>query len=101
MAAVTLASVLEDGALHELPAGSSYVWRWGGSGALELDVAVDGTIELVVGDEATTHEGERGRYRVVHVAHDGGADRISVHAGSDGAVVTDLSVHARPPPASR
>jgi GH43 family beta-xylosidase len=98
---VTLTSVLEDGAVHELPAGSSYVWRWGGSGPLELDVAVDGTIELVVGEDAATYEGERGRYRLVHLVHEGGADRISVRAGRDGAVVTDLSVHARPASTSR
>jgi GH43 family beta-xylosidase len=99
--AVTVTSVLEDGALHELPAGSSYAWRWGGSHPLELDLAVEGTIRLVVGDETATYEGERGRYREVHVAADGGADEICVYAGGDGAAVTDLSVHARPKPACR
>jgi GH43 family beta-xylosidase len=96
VADVTLSSTLEDGALHELPAGSSYAWRWGGSGALELDLAVDGAVELAVGNEVVRHDGERGRYRVVHLVHAGGGAEISVTAGSEGAVVTDLSVHARP-----
>jgi hypothetical protein len=96
VACATVSSTLEDGALHELPAGSSYVWRWGGSGPLELDLAVDGAVELVVGDEVVSHDAERGRYSVVHLLHDGAADEIAVAAGADGAVVTDLSVHARP-----
>jgi GH43 family beta-xylosidase len=96
VACATVSSTLEDGALHELPAGSSYVWRWGGSGPLELDLAVDGAVELVVRDEVVSHDAERGRYSVVHLVHDGAADEIAVAAGADGAVVTDLSVHARP-----
>jgi hypothetical protein len=92
---VTVASALEDGSVHELPAASSYAWQWGGTGRLELELALDGTIDLVVGGDLSTHEGERGRYRQVRVVHDGPADEIAVHAGPDGAVVTDLAVHAR------
>ena len=96
VAHVTVTSSLDDGAVHELPAASSYVWQWGGSGALELELAVDGTIDLVVGGELTTYEGERGAYRFVRVRHARGADEIAVHAGPDGARVTDLAVRARP-----
>ncbi|MFL5966070.1 MAG: glycoside hydrolase family 43 protein [Gaiellaceae bacterium] len=93
---VTVASSLDDGALHELPAASSYVWQWGGYGPLELELAVDGTVDLVVGGELTTHEGARGTYRLVQVTHPRGTDEIAVHAGPDGALVTDLAVRARP-----
>jgi hypothetical protein len=96
VAFVTASSALSDGAVHELPAGSSYVWRWSGEGKLELTLAVDGSVELVIGDETTQSEGERGAYRLVQFKHAGPAGEISVHAGDDGAVVTDLAVYARP-----
>jgi len=93
---VTVTSSLDDGAVHELPAASSYVWQWGGRGPLELELAVDGTIDLVLGGEVTTHEAERGAFRLVRAAYEHGTDEIAVHAGADGALVTDLAVRARP-----
>jgi hypothetical protein len=95
VAHVTATSALDDAAVHHLPARSTYVWRWRGRGPLELELAVDGTIDLVVGGELTTYEGDRGAYRSVQLRHERGTDEIAVHAGADGALVTDLAVRAR------
>jgi hypothetical protein len=88
-------SSLEDGELHELPARSSYVWRWGGSGPLELSLAVRGAIELDLDGQSQRVESEEGRYRLVRVAHNGDVEEIAVHTADEGATVTDLSVWAR------
>jgi hypothetical protein len=92
---LTVASALEDGGLHELPASSWYVWEWGGEGRLELELAIDGTVDLVIGDQHHVCEGDRGGFRFVQFAHDAPAAEIAVRAGPDGAVVTDLAVRAR------
>ena len=88
-------SFLEDGALHRLPASSSYVWDWGGSGPLELSLAVKGSVELDLG--GTTDEVDSGgdRYSLVLLAHAPGADEIVVRSRGSGATVTDLFVYAR------
>jgi GH43 family beta-xylosidase len=95
VACVTVTSSLEDTALHELPAGSWYVWSWGGGGSIDIELALDGSIDLVLGSDVMTYEGERGRYRFVQLSHAGPVGEISVHAGSEGALVTDLKVRAR------
>ena len=95
IAARTATSFLEDGELHELPAGSSYVWRWGGSGPLELTIAVRGSVELELGDGSYALDGDRDGYRLVRLEHDGGADEVVVRAGEQEATVTDLFVYAR------
>lgn len=90
-----LTSVLVDGELHDLPAGSSYVWRWGGCGHAEIALAVKGTIELSY--EGATHllEGDHDRFRLVRLDDERiGAD-IVVSALDEGATVTDLLVCAR------
>jgi GH43 family beta-xylosidase len=95
MTAKTVTSFLEDGAIHDLPASSEYAWRWGGSGPVEVSLAVRGTAELDA--NGATHEiGEdRDRFALVRVACERDADEIVVRAGSGGATVTDLFVYQR------
>ena len=95
VAARTVSSYLEDGAVHGLPGSSSYVSRWGGSGAIELAVAVRGSIELALDGTSHELEGDAERYRLVRLTHEGAVDEIVATARSDGAAVTDLFVYAR------
>jgi GH43 family beta-xylosidase len=91
---VTVSSYLEDAERHDLPAGSTYSWDWGGSGPLELALAVKGTADVEI-DGASHHVQGRDRFRLVRVEHADGARRISVHAGDAGVAIADLAVYAR------
>ena len=91
----TLSSSLEDGAIHELPAGSSYTWRWGGSRRIELELALRGTAELALGGASHVLAGDRERFRLVRLEHEGPAEEIVLVADRDGATVTDVAVRAR------
>ena len=90
----TVSSYLEDGERHDLPAQSSYAWNWHGEGPLELSLAVRGTVDIEVNGTTDRVEGD-GRFRLVRLRHGGGARRITVRAGSEGAAIADLAVHAR------
>ena len=92
----TATSYLEDGAVHALPRGSSYVWRWGGAGPVDVSFALKGSIELDLGGATHHLESERDRYELVRLAHDGELGDIVVRALTDGTSVTDLFVYARP-----
>ncbi len=96
VAFTTACSYLEDEAIHDLPASSSYAWRWGASGPLEIVLAVKGSVVLELGGATHELEGGDGRYRVVRLAHHGDVDEIAVHAGRHEASVTDLFVCLRP-----
>ena len=91
----TVSSFLEDGEIHGLPASSSYSWRWGGSGRLELSLAVKGSVELDLNGSHHELGGDPERYELVRLAHDGHVDLITVTAADEGATVTDLFVYAR------
>jgi GH43 family beta-xylosidase len=92
---VTTTSCLEDGLVHGLPAASSYAWRWGGRGPLELTLAVKGSVAVEL--DGTTHELAAGDdYGFVRLSCDTGVDQIVVHANGHGATVADLTVYARP-----
>ena len=95
LAAQTVVSFLEDGAIHDLPASSSYVWRWRGAGPIELSLAVKGSVHVEVNGTSHEAQGDDDRYRLVRLAHDGDAPDIVVHAGAHGATVADLFVYAR------
>jgi hypothetical protein len=92
---VTISSTLQDGGFHELPAESTYAWRWGGGDRLELALAVRGDVELRLDGAAHRLEGPRDRFRLVRLDHAGGCETIAVRAGAAGATVTDLVVYAR------
>jgi hypothetical protein len=92
----TITSTLDDGELHELPGDSSYAWRWGGSGAFELTIAVLGTVDLVIGEVSRRLEGEGERFGLHRLVYPRGADMLEVHAVGERAAVTDLWVVARP-----
>jgi GH43 family beta-xylosidase len=92
----TIASVLEDGELHELPEGSTYVWRWGGAGPAELAVAVRGAVELRIADVTHTLEGDEDGFKLVRLAPARIGPTIEVRALDDGAAVADLTIAARP-----
>jgi hypothetical protein len=95
VAFTTVTSALEDGVLHDLPAGSSYAWRWGGSGRLELALAVKGTVELAFDGTSYDLDGDRETFRLVRLEHEGRAPEIVLTANGDGATAVDLAVHAR------
>ena len=92
----TITSALEDGAVHGLPARSSYTWAWGGEGPLELAVAATGTIEVRLDDRVRQDEGGADRYRLIRLSELRGAREITVAARDEGATVADVSVIARP-----
>lgn len=92
---VTICSMLQDGELHDLPDGSSYAWRWGGTDRLELSLAIKGDVDLVLGDATHSLRGHRERFRLERIEHTGGCDTIEVCAGARGATVADLVVYAR------
>ena len=93
--AQTISTFLDDQGIYDLPAASSYAWRWGGSGRVELSIAVKGTVELSCNGHTERLKGDRDRFRLVHLAHPGPAEQIVVTAGDDGATVADLAVYAR------
>jgi GH43 family beta-xylosidase len=93
---LTVSSTLEDGAIHQLPASSVYVWQWGGAGPVDLELAVDGSVEVGVGGESVRLEGERGAYRFERLRVDPGGGDILLQAGADGAVIADVTAYARP-----
>jgi GH43 family beta-xylosidase len=93
----TVTSVLQDELVHELPAGSTYVWRWGGRGRLELVLAVRGTVTLSLNGKTYLLEGERERFRVVRLEHEGHVEHIAATAVGADAAVADLAVRAREP----
>lgn len=95
VACTTLTSSLEDGGLHDLPAGSSYAWRWGGRGRLELTAAVKGTVEVAFDGATHVLRGDREQFRLVRLDDDGPSEKIVVTANGDGATVTDVTVRAR------
>jgi GH43 family beta-xylosidase len=90
----TATSCLEDALFHGLPASSSYVWRWGGRGPLELTLAVKGSVRIELGDRTYEFESDDG-YGFAHVSCEHGVDEIAVHPNGRGATVADLSVYAR------
>ena len=90
-----VASCLQDELAHDLPGGSSYVWRWGGRGRVEVSLAIRGTVELAFNGRKHLLDGERDTYRLVRLDYEGDAEHITATALGEGASVADLSVHAR------
>jgi GH43 family beta-xylosidase len=93
--AVTVTSCLQDEESHALPAGSSYVWTWGGSGSTEVTLALRGSIELAVGPSRHVLEGSHDRFRLVRLECEGPAENVVAFARGGGATVADLCVYAR------
>ena len=93
--AKTVSSFLEDGELHDLPAGSEYAWRWGGAGRLELSLGVRGEGELELNGNTHSVSSDGDGFSLARVEHDGGVEEIVVRAGSEGLTVADLFVYAR------
>ncbi len=91
----SLTSHFEDEALRWLAPGERHTWEWGGSGALEVSVAVRGSATVTAGEGSTDVRGD-GEYVLGHLfVNRGGAPEIVVQAGPAGAHVTDLAVSAR------
>jgi hypothetical protein len=76
-------SHLDDDAVHALPRA----WRWGGSGPLEVTLAVRGEARL----GTASARSEDGRYALLRTTLDG-ADEIRVDGEGE---VTDLVATAR------
>jgi GH43 family beta-xylosidase len=95
LAALTVSSCLRDDELHDLPAGSTHVWEWGGDGRLELALAVKGSIELAFDDAVHVLDGPADSFRLVRLVHDHGAGSIIARTRRAAATVADLAVYAR------
>ena len=93
--AKTVSSFLEDGELHDLPATSEYSWRWGGSGRLELSLAVRGTGELALNGKTHAVASDGDSFALVRAEHEGDIEEIVVRAGPEGLTVADLFVYGR------
>ena len=91
----TAASFLEDGEMHELPASSEYVWRWGGTGPVEIELAVRGRAQLALNEDVREIGGDDDRFALVCVEHAGDIEEIVVRAGPEGTTATDLFVYQR------
>ncbi len=91
----SLTSHFDDEALRWLAPGERRSWKWGGSGALEISVAVRGSATVSAGEQSTDVRGE-GEYVLGHLrVEDGGASEVVIRAGPTGAHATDLTVTAR------
>ena len=90
----SLTSHFDDEALRWLAPGEHRRWEWGGSGPLEVSIAVRGTATVSAGDESIEVRGN-GEYALGVMRAQGGAREIVVEAGPAGAHVTDLAVTAR------
>jgi len=91
----TVSTCGTDSGLRDLPARSTYAWRWGGSTPIELALAVRGDVTVRIGDTAVESPGDRGRFRLVELTTPHGAETIAVEAGDEGATVTDVVAYGR------
>jgi GH43 family beta-xylosidase len=91
----TVSTCGTDPGLRDLPARSTYVWRWGGSAAVELALAVRGDVTVRVGDAGLESHGDPARFRLVELTAPHGGATIVAEAGAGGATVTDLVAYAR------
>jgi GH43 family beta-xylosidase len=91
----TVSTCGADPGMRDLPARSTYAWRWGGSTRLELALAVRGDVTVRAGDDGAESEGDPERFRLVELTAPRGAATITVEAGAGGATVTDVVACAR------
>ncbi len=89
-----LNSWLEDQHMYRLTEGAARTWAWGGTGPLELSIAVKGEALIIVDDETIPVRAES--FTLIHRRFKNGAQRITAKAGPGGAAVTDLVITARP-----
>ncbi len=90
-------SHLSDEQVHDVGPYGRVSWDWGGSGPVEVCVAIRGAATVRVGGEVRDVFSPADRYDLVTVVLEDGAARIEVEAGPQGARVADLFVAARPP----
>jgi len=90
----SVTSFAEDEDVHSLPAGRARSWPWGGSGPVELNLAVRGDVLLDVGRQVRELRGATDEFRLEIVLLPRAGDVVTVTALSD-AAVTDLCVYAR------
>jgi|GEM_PF-3409644 len=86
---------LADDAIYELPEGAPHVWHWGGTGPLELSVAIRGRVTLEAGTQRMEVDSPGDRFALLRLCVQNGAETVKVIAGQGGATVTDLVLTAR------
>lgn len=87
-------SWLDDDALYALEPGEWRGWVWGGRGNLEVALAVRGSAVVRAGGQTrAVHSG--GRFELVRLWVEGGADSLEVEAVGVGAEVADVVMTAR------
>ncbi|MBI5811666.1 MAG: family 43 glycosylhydrolase [Meiothermus silvanus] len=86
-------SWLDDEQIYPLSAGEKQAWMWGGSGDLEVSLAVHGHALIRVDEEEfeVNHE----RYELIRLWIEGGANGLEVEGLGRGASVTDVVMTAR------
>lgn len=93
---LTLTSWLEDETSYTLPEGTRRTWAWGGTGSVEVQLAVRGRVHLSAGEHRLTVESPEGQFTRVHFLAREGVDQVTVTgAGPRLAEVTDLVLTAR------
>jgi hypothetical protein len=91
----SLTSHLDDESVHWLAPRAFQTWPWGGTGACEVVVAVQGAARVEVGDARAHVTSPPERYALVRVLAPEGGPEIRVVGEAGGARVTDLRVTAR------
>jgi GH43 family beta-xylosidase len=91
----SLASHLEDEAVHWVAPREWKAWSWGGRRPCEVLVAVRGAARLEVGEERAHVTSPPDRYALLRLLAPAGCEQIRVVAEAGGAHVTDLRATAR------
>jgi GH43 family beta-xylosidase len=94
---VTLTSWFDDEAVYNLQPGEHRQWRWGGSGPVEISLALmgDAVVNLQGADVEPLKIAASESYRHVHLTLCDGLDSLAVQAHGCGASVTDIVLTAR------
>ncbi len=93
----SLTSHLSDEAVRWLAPGERRAWAWGGSGPLDVALAVRGACRLTAGAAEQRLISPDGRFALLRLRAEDGAGEIVVTGEGAGAQVTDLAVTARAP----
>ena len=93
--AQSLTSHLSDEAVRWLAPRERNEWAWGGSGPLDVSVAVRGSATLSADGKSASVTSPDGAYALLQLRAEGGAGEVAVTGEGAGARVTDLSITAR------
>jgi GH43 family beta-xylosidase len=95
--ATALTSWFDDETVYSLQSGESQQWNWGGSGRVEISLAVrgDAVVCLQGADTMRIPVDSPATYQHVHFTVSTGLETLEVKANSSGTLVTDVVITAR------